>query len=153
MAFNRFQKENSEKPEIAPFEIKEGTYPIYCSFFFQAGLTILFDPLLVDYLRRTRFQLGQLTLIVIRVILGVAELNRRFDLHLDFDDLRYCYGLIQGKDDGKWAVRARTRSPSLVEALGDSHKYSYDDIVIIKGNVEPNPKNYPVPRQFGSPGG
>lgn len=32
-------------------------------------------------------------------------------------------------------VRAKTKSPYLAEALGNSHKYSYDDIVIIKGNV------------------
>ena len=62
-------------------------------------------------------------------------MNRRFGLHLDFDDIRYCYSLTQGKEDGRWAVRARVKSPSLVEALGDNHKYSYDDIVIIKDKV------------------
>lgn len=72
-----------------PLKIYEGTYPIYCSFFFQVGLTIPFDPLLVDFLRCTRFHLGQLTPTVVRVVLGVTELNRRFDLHLDFDDLNY----------------------------------------------------------------
>lgn len=33
-----------------PILIKEGTYPIYYSFFFQAGLIIPFDPLFVDFL-------------------------------------------------------------------------------------------------------
>lgn len=50
-------------------------------------------------------------------------------------------------------LRARVKSLSLVEALGYSYKYSYDDIVIIKGNVEPGQENAHVPRQFISPGG
>lgn len=45
---------------------------------------------------------------------------------------------------------ARVNSPSLVEAPPDSHKYMYGDIVVIKGNVEPDPINKPVPRQFGA---
>ena len=65
----------------------------------------------------------------------------KFSIHLDFDDIKYCYGINQGKCDKRWALKARIKSPSLVEALGDSHKYSYDDIVIIKGNVEPDPEN------------
>ena len=36
-------------------EIAAGTYPVYASYFFQAGLKIPFDPLLVDFLHRTIF--------------------------------------------------------------------------------------------------
>lgn len=105
--------------------IKERTYPIFCSFFFQVGLTIPFDPLLVDFFYCTNFHLGQLTPTVVRVVLGVAKLNRRFGLHLDSKDIRYCYGLNQSKEDKRWALRAKVKSLSLVEALRDSHKYSY----------------------------
>ena len=109
--------------------------------------------MLVNFLRRTHFHLNQLTLAVVRVILGAAKLNRRFGLSLDFDDIRYCYGLSRNKGDDRLAIKARVNSPSLVEALGDSHKYSCGDIVIIKGNVEPDPVNNLVPRQFGAPSG
>lgn len=132
-------------PNSNPFHnsygwIKEGTYPIHCSFIFQVGLTVPFDPLLADFLHRTRFHLGQLTPTVVKAVLGVSKLNKRCNLYLDFDDIRYYYGLTQGKDDGRWAVGDRVKSPSLVEFLGDSHKYSYDNIFIIKGNVEPDHK-------------
>lgn len=80
-------------------------------------------------------------------------MNRRFGLHLDFDDIRYCYSITQGREDKRLTLRARVKSLSLVEALGYSYKYSYDDIVIIKGNVEPGQENAHVPRQFISPGG
>ena len=136
-----------------PIENKAGTYPIFCSFFFQVGLTIPFDPLLVDFLLHTRFHLGQLTPAVVRGILGVAELNMRFNVSLYFDDIRYCCGVSRNKGDGRWAIKVRVNSPSLVEALGDSHKYNYSDVVIIKGNVEPDPANNLVPRHFGAPGG
>lgn len=48
-------------------------------------------------------------------------------------------------------MKAKVNSPSLVEALPDSHKYMYNDIAIIKGNVEPNLINNPMPKQFGAP--
>lgn len=28
----------------------------------------------------------------------------------------------------------------------------YNDILIIKGDVEPDPKDFPIPKQFGAPG-
>lgn len=105
--------------------------------------------MLVDFLCRTNFHLGQHTPTILRVVLGAAELNRKFGVHLDFDDIRYCYGLNQGKDDKKWPLRARINSLSLEEALGDSCKYSYDDIVNIKGNVKPDLENARVPSNSG----
>lgn len=46
-----------------PFEdlVKtEGTYPIYISLFRVARVKLPFDPMLVDFLRYTRFHIGQL---------------------------------------------------------------------------------------------
>lgn len=48
------------------------TYPIFISFFMQAGLKISFDPLLVDFLRKTSFYLSQITPNTFRIILGIA---------------------------------------------------------------------------------
>lgn len=36
------------------------TYPIYASYFLQAGLKIPFDPHLVDFFHRTKLHIGQL---------------------------------------------------------------------------------------------
>lgn len=87
---------NSEPFHNSDKGTKERTYLIYCYFFFQAGLTIPFDPQLVDFLRRAHFHLGQLTPTVVIEVLRVTELNKRYNLHLNFDDIRYWYGLTQG---------------------------------------------------------
>ena len=54
-------------------DIAVGTYPIYTSYFLQAGLRIPFDPLLVDFLHRTRLQIGQVAPNAVIIILGVDQ--------------------------------------------------------------------------------
>lgn len=81
-----------------PFEeivIIEGTYLVYISFFRAARLKLPFDSLLVDLLRQTRFHIGKLTPDTVRIVLGVAELNRHFGLSLGINEIKYCYGLNQ----------------------------------------------------------
>ena len=129
----------------------EGEYPIYTSFFFRAGLTLPLDPLLVEFLRETRLHICQLTPNTIRIVLGTAELNKRFHLNLGLRELKYCYYLAI-HEDGKWNLRARPRSPSLIEGLSTSHKGYYKDVITITDVVEPDPVNNPVPKQFGTPG-
>lgn len=131
-----------------------GIYPIYTLFFMQVGLKIPFDPLLANFLYKTRLHVAQLSPNTVKIILRIAKLNRCYGLNLEFHNIRYCYNLGASKKDKKWNLKARVQSPSLVEALPDSHKYMYNDIIIIltKGNVEPGPVNKPVPRQFGASG-
>ena len=57
-------------------EFVAGTYPIYTSYFFQAGLRIPFNPLLVDFLHRTHLHIGHVAPNAVRIILGIAEINR-----------------------------------------------------------------------------
>lgn len=59
-------------------DIAAGTYPIYTSYFLQAELRILFDPLLIDFLQRTRLHIAHWAPNSIRTILGITEINRRF---------------------------------------------------------------------------
>lgn len=142
--------------EDNPFEITldrdilEGEYLIYTSFFKLAGLKLPFGPLLVDFLRKIKFHVGQLTPNVIRIILGTTEINRHFNLNLGINEIKYCYSI--GLTDEKWNLKARPHSPSIVEGLSSSYKGYYNDIVGIMGDVEPDPKNKLVPKQFDYPG-
>ncbi|KAM7497521.1 hypothetical protein LguiA_021941 [Lonicera macranthoides] len=77
-------------------------------------------------MEKMNFHLCQLTPNVVRIILGVAELNRRFDLRLGLNEIKYYYLLCQFED--KWNMRARLTSPSLVEGLASFHKSMYSDI-------------------------
>lgn len=116
--------ENNKEP-FDDMAIPVRTYSIYTSFFIQAGLKITFDPLLAIFLYKTRLHVDQLSPNTIRIILGIAKLNRRLSLNLDFHDIRYCYSLWASKKYKKWNLKARVQTPSLIEALPDSHKYMY----------------------------
>ena len=74
-------------------DFPEGEYSIYTSFFLGVVLTLPFDPLLLEFLRDTRLYICQLTTNTIRIILGAAELNRRFNMNLGLRELKYCYAL------------------------------------------------------------
>lgn len=63
-----------------------------------AGLTFLFDPLLVDFLRENQLHICQLTPNAVRVVLGIAEFNRRFNLALGLNEIKYYYSLRLYKD-------------------------------------------------------
>ena len=104
----------------------------------------------MDFLRETRLHLGQVTPNVVRIVLGTAEINRHFNLNPGLKKIKYCYSV--GVLDEKWNLGARPNSPSIIESLASSHKGYYNDIVIIMGNVEPDPQNKSVPKQLGSPG-
>lgn len=125
-------------------------YPIYISFFTAIGHKLPLDHLLVDFLRETRFHLGQLTPNTIRIVLSTAELNRQFNLALGINKIKYysSFSLV----DKKYNLKARPSSPSLIKGLTSFHKGMYSDIVIITGNVEPDPINKLAPKQFGSHG-
>lgn len=112
----------------------------------------MFEPLLVDFLHRTKLHLSQLAPNLFRIILGVAEINRRFGMQLDFWDVMYCYSLSYVTGELRWNLKGRIGFPALVLGLWDSCKYMYADSVIIKGDVEPNPVEYPVLEHHGSPG-
>lgn len=134
-----------DKNPFKDITILAGIYHICTSFFTQASLKIPFDHLLVDFVYKTRLHIGQLSPNTIRIVLGVAELNWRYGLNLDFRDIRYCYDLAS-KNDKKQNLKDRVQSPSLVKALPYSH------ILIIKGKVECDPVNKPIPKQFDAPG-
>lgn len=77
-----FLKAWNGKSTVVPVFISEsinfvvGTYPIYTSYFLQAGLKIPFDPLLADFLRKTKHHISQLAPKSVRTILGITEINR-----------------------------------------------------------------------------
>ena len=89
---------------------------------------------MVQFLREIRFHLGQLTPNIIKIVLGVAQLNRHFNLSLGMYEIKYCYNLTQS--EGKWKLKARVNSPYLVEGLSTSYKGMYDNIAVINSVVE-----------------
>lgn len=112
-----------ERPDpddaIVPFvDFNEGTYPIYTSYFLQVGLRISFDPLLVNFLHRTRLHLSQLAPNYVRIILSVAEMNRRLGTQLDFWDIMYCYSLSGAQGDPRLNLKAKPGLPSLWMVYG-----------------------------------
>lgn len=104
---------------------------------------------MADFFIDTKFHLCQLTPNTIRIVLGVAGLNRRFDLTLGLKEIKYCYNF--SLVDDKWNLRAKATSPSIIKGLASSHKGMHNKIVIITGNVDPDPVNKRVPRQFSFP--
>ena len=117
------ESNHNEDPFMGNYidDFPEGEYPIYTLFFLGARLTLPLDPLFVEFLRETKLHICQLTRNTIRIVLGTAELNRRFHLNLGLRELKYCYCLAS-HEDGKWNVQARPHSPSLIEGLFTSHK-------------------------------
>lgn len=85
-----------------------------------------------------------MTLNVVRIILDIAELNKRFGLNLGLNEIKYCYSL--GLFEDKWNLKVRPYSYSLIEGLPSSHKGYYADVIIITGVVELDPTNKPVPK-------
>lgn len=77
----------------------------------QAGLKIPFDPLLMDFLRKTKLYFGQITPNTLRIILGIAELNMHYELGLDFHDIRYYNNLGVNKNDKRWNLRLGSTLP------------------------------------------
>lgn len=126
---------HENNPRESPYDgpIRSGTYPIRISFFTQVGLRLPLDTLIVQFPKAIRLHLGQVTLNVIRIILGVAKLNRRFNMSLGLYEIMYFYFLNCSR--GKWNLKARVNSPSLIEGLPSSHKSMYDDIILINGSV------------------
>lgn len=75
-------------------------YPIFNSFFKAAGFRLHLDHFLVDFLKETRFHLGQLTSNTVRIILGTAKLNRLYNLALGMNEIKYCYSLSLVDENG-----------------------------------------------------
>ena len=136
------------KDDVDPFKPTwsgEG-FPVFISMFKEAGLRLPLDPLLCEYLRETKLSLGNCGLNVVRVVLSVAEMNRRFGLELGREEINYCYQLIYGDKDQGWYIRNRTKAPQLVKALPTSQKGKYDDIVIIKSGRVIDDTSRPLPK-------
>lgn len=70
----------SAKGENLFKNLTHGITPIYTSFFMESGLRLPHEPLLVDFLRDTHLHIGQLATNTVRVILGVAKMNMRFNI-------------------------------------------------------------------------
>lgn len=92
----------------------------------------------MDFFRETKYHLGQLTHNIIRIVLGIAELNKCLNLTLGIKKIKYYYSI--GRMEDKWNLKARPSSPSLIEGLASSHKGMYSDIIVIIGNVELDPQ-------------
>lgn len=87
----------------------------------------------MDFLMNTRFHIGQLTINTVRIVLGVVELNMRFNLSLGIEEIKYCYSISQVEKN--WNLRAKPNFPSFIEGLASSHKGMYKDIIVIIGVV------------------
>ena len=139
-----------ENPFDPTFPLNPTEYPIHTSFFKEAGLQLPLWPLLVDFLRCTKLVLTQLSPNVIRIIGGIEVLNRNHGTDLGLDELKFCYALSHTKD-GVYSINARSNAPSLVFALPDSHRGTDEDMIIMIGDIEPDPINKPVPkRHYGA---
>ena len=111
---------NKGEDPFSPF-IKPNTCLLYVSFFMEAGLRLSYHPFLIQFLRLTRLRITQLATNILRIILGVAELNRIFNMQLGIDEIKYCYGLSK-HFDGKYNLKAGTNSLDLVKGLPTSTK-------------------------------
>jgi len=140
-----------ENPYDPTYPLGPNDYPIHTSFFKEAGLRLPLWPLLVDFLRCTKLVLTQLSPNVVRIIGGIEALNRIHGTDLGLDELKFCYSLSRS-NQGVYSINARSDAPSLVFGLPDSHKGNDADMIIIVGNVEPDPINKPIPKRHRGPG-
>ncbi|KAM7522158.1 hypothetical protein LguiA_012060 [Lonicera macranthoides] len=58
--------------------------------------------------------------------------------------------VLRNQNDKRWNLKAKVKSPSLVEALVSSYKWMYDGIMVIQGDMEFNPVNKPIRKEFGA---
>ena len=72
---------NRGEDPFSPF-IQPGACPSYVSFFMEAELRFPYHLFQVQFLRLTRLHITQLATNTVRIILGVAELNRSFHMQL-----------------------------------------------------------------------
>ena len=70
---------------------------------------------------------------IIRVIMGVAELNRILGTNLGVWIIQHCYSIIQAKS-GIWYFKYRTANMRLVTDLPDSSKGEDNDFLKVSGN-------------------
>lgn len=119
--------------------------------FKEAGLSLPFGPLMVDFLWCCKLTPSQLSPNGITIICGIERLNVIHGTSLRLEELQYCYSFR--RQAYGFSLKVRNDSPSLVLALPDSHKGFDEDAIILIGDIIPNPMYKLVPRRASGPVG
>ena len=106
----------------------------------EGGLRFPVHPFLTEVLNHYGLAPIQLQANAYRIILGIAELNRRLNLDLGLYEFSYCYSCVESggakSDRKKYHFRARAAQRELVQFLPSSGKGVDDVIVRISGPWE-----------------
>lgn len=81
---------------------------------------------------------------VSKVIGGIEKFNKIHGTSLGLEELKFCYSL--NRQTYGYSLLARNNAPSLVLDLPNSHKGTNDDVVILIGDIVPNPLYKPIPQ-------
>ena len=93
----------------------------------------------MDFLKEIRLHKCKLIPNSLRVVLGTSKINRRYNVNLGLIEIKHYYSLAI--HDSNYNLKARPNCPSIVEGFSSSHKGYYSDIIVITGDVEPDPTN------------
>ena len=78
-------------------------------------------------------------------------MNRAHGTDLGLEELKFCYSLSLTKV-GVYSISTRSDAPSLVLGLPDSHRGFDEDMILVTGNIEPDPINKQIPKRPIGPG-
>jgi hypothetical protein len=98
----------------------------------EGGVRFPLDPLLVEFLNYFNLSSTQVSPNILRIIMGVVELNRRLGLSLTVHDIVAMYTLYSTKNKA-YSLRPRNVDRTLVNGLSNTNKDMSDDYLLVSG--------------------
>ncbi|GMP56621.1 hypothetical protein CsSME_00021040 [Camellia sinensis var. sinensis] len=120
----------------------------------EGGLRFPVQPLICEFLRKTRLCPTQVSNNAYKIINGVAELNRILGLNLGLAEIFHQYALSKNKGGFCWYLKVRKDRAKLIEGNLDKETND-DDFLWVSGNYEDTEAPIPgwyIRKDFGSAG-
>ena len=116
--------------------------------FIDAGLSMPLDPLFLELMARTGIPFNKLGLNIVRTIVGISALNKRYNVRLGLREILYCEKILVTPGGETFYFFPYTRAPELVRYLPTCQKgVSRKMLAIEAGAIIPEDyNNFEFPR-------